>query len=167
MKGLKMYLGVLLFLVFLPSSFAQADSFFKSYDSMFTVTAPNSTAKKTTFFFDQRPVLFLKYFPDNSTVLNEKNLFTFKSPNGSVFSFGDTTKNDKTWYRPSNSFWDSVKTPGTWTFAAKSFNSGKDFFGKTTFRVNAAPEPLSAVLFLFGAFIMGAAILSRKKALAV
>jgi hypothetical protein len=170
MKFTKLPLAVLFFLILLPSGFAHADNFFSSYASFYTVGALNSTVQQTNFNINQQPFLYIKYFDSDPhpSQLSQTNFFFVQNPSmANIFTFNNSTNTNQTWFGFSSSFWNSVKTPGTWTITADSFNTSKPFLGSTNFKINAAPEPVGTILFLIGAFIMGTRILGRKKAIAV
>lgn len=169
MKLTKLAPIALFFLVLLPSSFAHA-AFFDSFSSFYTVAAPNSTVKDTNFTLNQQPWLFIDFKSIPADGNDYNNFFFVKSPNSTIYPVQYVTSGDHVWVTYSANYWDSIKTVGTWTITDAAFNTVDPthaFLGHTSFNVNAAPEPVSTVLFLMGAFIMGISILRRKFALAV
>jgi len=168
MKHMKLTPIALFFLILLPSNYAHA-SFFGSYAEMYTVGSAGSTVQKTEFTLNQNPELYIEFYstPPAGGLTNQSNLYTVQSPNANIYFPYSSSTTNQYWVSYPGPVWDSVKTVGTWTVTANSFNDGQPLTGQTTFRVNAAPEPVGTVLFLTGGIVMAICILRRKKALVV
>lgn len=169
MKNLKLFSGILTLMILLPANFAHA-GFFGSYAEFYTVGSANSTVAQSNFTTSQQPWLYVQYYQTPPVNNPQTNFFALQSPNSTVLTATNSTNQNVNWITINPSNWNSIKTTGTWTITAASFNNDptvQPLFGQTTFHVNAAPEPVSAVLFILGALIMGISIIRRNRTLAV
>ncbi|HNQ50160.1 MAG TPA: PEP-CTERM sorting domain-containing protein [Candidatus Omnitrophota bacterium] len=153
-----------------------------SYARMWMTNAKGfePAVSQTTFAFDEQPWLYIRFFGDAAP--GDKiggsltsTMWTWdggESADKSFLKFYMGNKND-IWIGFSEGYWKkNMQLAGDWTISALSLLNDKTgigcggnleaFGGTVNFKVNAVPEPVSALLFLTG----GAAIAAfrRKRA---
>lgn len=148
----------------------------ESYATMFMTSTKGviPTSSKTDFNLNEQPWLYIRFFgtaPETATFGGSKTDTTWIWEGGEVkdkpfLKVFLGTKNDL-WLGFSGSYWkNNMQIVGDWTVSAKtvldsmaSTDPGGDLrpFGQTiNFRVNAVPEPVSALLFLTGGAALAA-----------
>ena len=135
-----------------------AGSVFAAFDDIYTTGSYGSTAIKTTFGWDEKPWLYLK-FPASSDFVN--NIYsTWTDPHGVTNSVGDTLSGSQVWLGFDT--WNSIRTTGLWNVTANysGYSGGPSGSGATTFTVT--PEPISSALFLFGGLVLAAGYRKKK-----
>jgi hypothetical protein len=150
-----------------------------TYARMFMTNASGNvvTSSQANFGWNEQPWVYIQFYGNQGSnniggSLNGATWTWDGTPTDkSFFKFYSTNKNEL-WIGFSESYWqNSMRQAGDWTVSALSLlndkTSGgcgnlKSFGDTVNFKVNAVPEPVSALLFLTG----GAAIAAfrRKKA---
>ncbi|HOU36097.1 MAG TPA: PEP-CTERM sorting domain-containing protein [Candidatus Omnitrophota bacterium] len=134
-------------------------------------------ASQTTFAFNEQPWLYIRFFGDaepGDKIGGSLTSTTWtweggESPDKSFLKFYMGNKND-IWIGFSEGYWKkNMQIAGDWTISALSLLNDKTgigcggnletFGGTVNFKVNAVPEPVSALLFLTG----GAAIAAFRR----
>jgi hypothetical protein len=150
-----------------------------TYAQMWMTGAKGSTVEQTSFTVNEQPWLYIRFFAEpESDKIGTSLTDTMWTWNGgevadkSFMKFYLGNKND-IWIGFSESYWKAnMQLVGDWIVSADSLLNDKTGLGDGTnlksfgdtvnFKVNAVPEPVSALLFLTG----GAAIAAfrRRKA---
>lgn len=177
MNQIKSVVMMLFFAIALPTGFAHA-TFFEPYAAMYTTNAQFSTTPQTTFAYSQKPWLYLKLYAGGGNpqsllaALDSRLTFSaWQDPVGSpLYSTAVSTTDNEIWVSFTDSYWNSIKKEGTWNLTATSISPVPpvdSFYGESSFKVNAAPEPVSVVLFLLGGGIMAFYFLRNRRLLPV
>lgn len=171
MKSLKLALISVTFSILLPLSPAHAD--FSSYAEVYAVGSQGSTAFQPEFTINEQPYLYVQFYnaPPAGALDNVLTFSSWTSPDGTSYTPTATpiTSTNQLWISFAPSQWNSIKTTGTWdtgTFSFSTTGTPTPFGGAASFKVTAAPEPMSMVLFLVGALFMVIYIQRRKQAIA-
>jgi hypothetical protein len=151
-----------------------------TYAQMWMTGAKGSTIEQTSFTVNEQPWLYIRFFGDmaGTTKIGTSQTNTewtwdgVKVADQSFLKFYLGSKND-IWIGFSEDYWKAnMQLVGDWTISAYSMLNDKtgtscggelkNFGDAVNFKVNAVPEPVSALLFLTG----GAAIAAfrRRKA---
>lgn len=151
-----------------------------TYAKMFMTNAQGNApaVSQATFGWNEQPWLYIKFFDpasgSNPTSLNSITWTWDGTPTDKSFFKFYMGNNNEIWVGFSQSYWENtVRKAGDWTVSGLSLLNDRSCgsacsgqlkaFGDTVnFKVNAVPEPVSALLFLTGGGAIAA--FRRRKA---
>ena len=176
-SGLIIALSLICLLLFGHNAFAAFE--LNTYAKMFVTNAEGNvaTSSQAAFGWNEQPWLYIKFYDPSSANPTSMNSITWTwdgTPTDKSFFKFYMGSNNEIWLGFSQSCWENtVRKAGDWTISGLSLLNDrscgdacsgqlKSFGDTVNFKVNAVPEPVSALLFLTGGGAIAA--LRRRKA---